>query len=316
MHTVILSDDGVAAYARDFLARWRDLGINAPCAWFSLGLSGDKLVKVLIDLMQPQELQRLSFHRIGFDRTSKTVSVREDERAASFPECALLIDGPIHSGSSMLNAARWLLSHGVKNIVSYGLVVKKTSEFVPTYFGLMIGEHDRAYFQLPAIPNHRLQRKPPFGILRTISQSDADDERQTLKTGVESLDKLSLADLVYESVTKLGHHVYLFETSEGVAGFVHFYVVRSRVVVDAVAVDENYRGFGIGAALIRWVENWARHHRMMEIALFAIENRASFYEERGFIRTAKDPLRLGRGETYYEMTKRLLYNIKPKDEAA
>ena len=215
----------------------------------------------------------------------------------------------------MLSVARWLNQQGVETVASYGLVVKKTSDFIPTYFGVMIGPHDRAYFQLTKIPNHRLQKRAPFGILRKISQEDVRSVQQSICCGVKSIDGTNFSDLFYKTVSD-GYLVYIFEINQVVVGFLALKKTDAgkTVFIDMVAADERYHGKGVGSALMRWAENWARHNMATCIELYAIEDRVPFYEKGHFSKVGEAPQNFGDTSLYVKMRKTILYSIKESDE--
>lgn len=315
MHTHFLSDAVVAAYLSDLSARLIALGNNLPKTWIALGSSGDKIVEALLD-NTPEDMlpNELAIERLVVDR--KTGEVKNRESSSTFtsgkPENVLLIDGPVHSGASMQAVSDWLYQNGIRSIISYGLVVKRTSDYIPTFFGLMIEEHDRALFQLHQIPNNRLLKKPPsFGTLRAIRESDAKRERQHISNNVNSIQKISFADLWYGRQTR-GDYVYVYEIAGAIAGFVHFYRKKeSSILIDVIAVDNNFQKQDIASALMRWVENWARCYNLSEIELHAIENRIGMYERYGYEKVGDSKMDLGDNEVYYHMRKKILYNIDP-----
>jgi GNAT superfamily N-acetyltransferase len=312
MRTYILTPVEVSAYIDDLADRLMALGEDLPLTWCPVGVSGDKIAVAIAQALPEEIRNKIKFVRISFRRDKKEIQFREDNSTDVLPNSVFLLDGPIHSGSTMANAASWLCSKGVKEVISYGLVVKRSTEFVPSFFGLMIGEHDRAYFQFEKIPNHRLRRKGKIGILRKINEKDAMSENQYIQAGENSLSQISLSDLFYSVTTNSNHHVYLYEMEGKYVGFVHFYVTdKITVIVDAIATDVNFRGKDIGGLLMRWVENWARNYRMLEINLYAIEDRLYFYEHIGYKKDEKrKPIILTDG-SYFLMSRRLLYNIEP-----
>lgn len=328
MHTHYLSDDVVDSYLVDLARRLIGLGDEAPLVWVSLGESGDKIAARLADIYEVELrtlaaqspdvaaplLEAVRFVRIYTVRGTGRVERRMEITNSDLGRRVLLIDGPIHSGASMLAAVDWLVAQDVESVMSYGLVVKKTSEFIPTFFGLMIGEHDRAFFQLNRIPNNRVLKKGhPFGVLRMISGSDVNKERQSIKGQVDSINKITLSDLWYARKSR-GDYVYVYEISGQVAGFVHFYKKGAgAIIVDVLAVDDDYQGGGLAGSLMRWVENWARCHNMLELQLYSIYDRISMYEKFGYSLTNDPILDLGGGEKYAQMKRKILYNIDPED---
>lgn len=315
MHTYLLSDDDVRRYGRDIVNRWRLLGLDAPKQWFALGISGDKMARALYQLLSPEEQETIDFRRLVFDRAKKSIMIREEEE---FPDFSIdpkvfLIDSAIHSGASMRAVATNLNQRGAM-VMSYGLVMKKTSEFVPSFFGLVIDEHDRALFQLDELPNNRLKKARPFGHLRLIRPEDADIQ-VSLNTSVASIQKITFGDLYYEYRAH-DSLVYLYEEGNEIRGYIQFSRHNGTLSIDTIVADEKYQKSGIGGALMRWAETYARSNRCSAINLWAIENQREFYEKYCFAVIDPEPAHFGDGEQYFHMSKRVLYNIKPAELAA
>jgi len=312
VHTYLLSDDDIRRYGLDLIDRWRSLGDDAPRQWFSLGISGDKMARTLYGLLTPAEQEELEFRRLLFDRSARRVIVRDDETFPDFSADAkvFLIDSAIHSGASMRAVAGDLSRRGAW-VMSYGLVMKRTSEFVPSFFGLLIDEHDRALFQLDKLPNNRLKKARPFGHLRLIRAEDADIPT-TLETNVASIRKISFGDLYYEHHVH-GALVYLYEEAGEIRGYIQFSHANGTLSIDTILADDRHRGTGIGGALMRWAETYARSNRCKAMALWAIEDQREFYERYRFEIVDPEPQHFGDGERYYRMSKRVLYNVKPQE---
>lgn len=315
MHTYFLSDDDVRRYACDLAARLDALGEAMPTVWFTLGISGDKMGAVLGQALLESRRDSLDTYRLSYNRKDGTCTVRGEAFPQITARTVLLIDSAIHSGASMEAAVRTLREHGAQNIITYSLIIKRTSSFVPSYFGLVIDEHDRAYFQLEVLPNNRLHKAAPVGTLRKVRNADAHRQDRKLDTGVPSIDGITLGDLYYECHTK-GSHAYLYEVDGKLAGVLHFkFTAQNTLFIDLVATDQAYRGQSLGIALMRWAETYARVSKCSAIELWAIEDRVSFYEHQGFTRTTDVPLDLGFGEIYHRMRKPILYNVKPSELA-
>ncbi|WP_216332548.1 GNAT family N-acetyltransferase [Rhizobium sp. X9] len=317
MRTYVLSDAEVAAYLRDLSDRLVALGDMLPKTWYSVGISGDKVVRPLMALLPEALRDTIDVRRVSYNRSTGDISAFDLSNPdlplsdKDFPTNAFVIDGPIHSGSTMLAIIRWLTRNGVTEIVSYGLVIKRSTDFVPSFFGLMIGEHDRAYFQFKSIPNHRLRKKGPFGVLRTLEAADAKVTKQKIDAGDNSLSEISLSDLWYAKRGK-GEHVYLYELAGEFVGFVHFIATEKSLLVDALAVEDGHQGKDIGGLLLRWVENWARNHKLAVINLWAIEKELPFYRHMKYQPIAGEEMMELDGENFVKMSRRLLYNIDPE----
>ena len=255
MYTYLLSDQDVRHYATDFLQRLDALQDRKPQLWVSLGLSGDKLVDVLDVILEGKGQSLPSISQMSYDRYTKEIVFRDDDASKAIEEAAgrdlpiVLLDSAIHSGGTMKRVATYLLEKNIKEVISYSLVIKQSSEFIPTFFGLMIGECDRAFFQLPAIPNHRLATKAPIGTLRLLDPSDLD--RPFPKTEASSINDKNFGDLYYLSKTQ-GFRVYVYEIGREIAGVLSFKMMPNRhLFIDLIARDEKYKDAKIGGMLLR-----------------------------------------------------------------
>jgi len=195
---------------------------------------------------------------------------------------------------------------GGQHVVSYTLVLKRGSSFIPNYFGLILSDYDRAYFLLDSLPNTRVCKR---GSLRILSADDVHRHPQSIESGLESIDKMTWADLWYDSITK-GTQVYLCEDAKRILGFVSFALRDSNwLFIDAVAIDKKSQGNGLGGSLMRWSETYARAINCLGIELWAISDRVPFYENMGY-KEAGPKLDLG-PEKYSLMKRKLLYNLRP-----
>jgi GNAT superfamily N-acetyltransferase len=313
LQTYLLSDEDIRRYGRDLLDRWRRLGDDAPTKWFALGLSGDRMAVTLVNMLSAEEQQRIDLLRLTYDRSADKLTALDEE---TIPDRlsdtkVFLIDSAIHSGATMRAVAANLARRGA-SLMTYSLVLKRTSEFIPSFFGLLIDEHDRALFQLEKLPNNRLQT--PFGYLRAINADDVKRTPNSLQTGVASIAKITFGDLYYDKIAHDGL-VYVYEQGNEIRGYIHFTCQPHGVLaVDTILTDQGHTGKGIGGAMMRWAETFARSRRCTSIELWSIENQREFYRNQYFEFTGDEPVNLGDGETYYRMSKRVLYNVKPAKE--
>ena len=313
MHTYLIGDDEVRRYGADFMKRLEGLGASTPEIWFSLGVSGDKIAAEFIRDHAGSPALPTQLIRVGYDRKNKTVGVRD---GGPIPDDLtdkpiLIIDAAIHSGASMRHLADELSRHKANCVLSYSLVVKKTSEFIPNYFGLVIEEHDRVYFQLDQYPNNRLKSEAPFGNLRLLREEDVHRIPGTLTCGVPSIDKTSMADLWYSTRTQ-NALVYVYEICNEIVGFVHFKHQNSgKLFLDLIACDRKVQDKKVGGLLMRWVETFARSSKCTAIELWSISDRVGWYEKHGYNLLGEAKLDLGGGEVYEKMSRRILYNVKP-----
>lgn len=319
MITHYLGDQEVTAYAKDFAGRLALLAPqDFPTVWCPIGKSGDKMLRVIA-----QELQKCSsaltssiqIVELFFNKELGEISLgaggsNDDLRGAN----VLVLDSSIHSGSSMLAAVRHVYRYGAVSAVSYSLTVKKSSSFLPHYFGVVVGDHDRVLFQLDGIPNNRLftRKYRPIGCFRRINESDSDHPCACLDTGVTSIDKISLGDLYYEHRAN-GYDVLVVEDRDKIAGFLKIKAhPKKQLQLDVIAADNGYKGKGLGGALMRYAETMGRANCCTHIELWAIENQIDWYKKFGFEPT-NEVINAGGGEIYGLMKKRLLYHFDMND---
>jgi len=310
LRTYFLDREEVFAYAKDLAERLIKLEENIPCIWCTLGHSGEEIALLLGEALPHEIHSRLQIIPISYDRDKRVISFQNplDERVFTKNTPVLVIDSSVHSGTTMLAAVNRLRDLSVKHICSYSLVLKRGSCFIPNMFGLLIHEHDRAYFLLDKIPNHRIM---PFGALRKLAQADITRRQKRVKTGLGSIDKMTWSDLWYEVETS-GKSVFVYEESGRILGFISFLIKNGRLFIDAIAVDKSQERKGIGGNLMRWAETFARLSCCSTIELWAIENRVKFYQEKAAFTLKSERLDLG-SEKYALMERALLYNMDPNN---
>lgn len=331
MITHFLGRDEVTAYCRDFVSRLAFLGAEMPQVWCPIGKSGQVLTDIILKEIassQPQMLASIKILPISYQKPtadaagaacviphgeqSEEEAIESLKAALAETPNALIIDSSIHSGASMLGVLKLLQGYGAKGAQSYALVIKQNAAFIPHYFGVVVGEHDRTLFLLDEIPNNRLARPGQtfLGVLRQLCKDDVNSSDK-LDTGVPSISKISWGDLFYD-VRVHGFQVYVAEIGGKLAGFVKYKIDQARhMKLDVVAVDQSFQKSGIGAALFRWVETAARANSCPSIDLWGIENQVQKYRETGY-KEAGGWLDTGGGERYLPMSKPLLYHFDLK----
>lgn len=337
MITHFLSNEQVSAYCKDFAVRIVDLGEEAPKVWCPIGFSGIEIFKIIAKLLPEDFAKTIKVQPIAFKKPapgqtgsiSVVISKRpEDPKEIVEAEVeadlrsifqtsasALIIDSSVHSGSSMIGAEKYLKSLGAKNCQTYSLVIKQSSGFVPHYFGLVVGDHDRALFLLNAIPNNRLSKpkRTLKGTLRKLTAEDAISDYK-LDTGVASISKVGLGDLWYE-VHAHGYQVYIVEADGRPSGYVKYKITPSnKLFLDTIAVEKSLQNVGIGGALFRWAETTARASACQAIELWGISNEVDNYKKAGYIDHGRW-LEVGESERYLHMSKPLLYHFDLKLES-
>ena len=258
--------------------------------------------------LPPEVQNKLLIVRVEVHRITKRVRVVDSIRNLPLGRAAvLIIDSSIHSGTSMLLISEYLEKRGAANIISYSLVLKRGSCFVPNYFGLVIDDTDRAFFELDAIPNNRLiERKKSFGYIRLLRANDV--HRRNIRTGVKSIDSMTFGDMFYDATVRPSR-VYLYVHRDEICGYVAFEKIGPKLFIDVVASAKRVQGKGVGSALARWAETWARSCDCQLIELWAIKDRIGFYANIGFkeVPTTQE-LVLSATEKYMLMRKPILYN--------
>ncbi|MGA3050350.1 MAG: GNAT family N-acetyltransferase [Chitinispirillaceae bacterium] len=307
MHTYFIGKEEVSQYAKDFANRLNKLNDSFPCIWCTIGKSGDELADFLYDYFPLEYRQRILVIPLQCDRDSKSIVFDNpaDKNILNSKCNVLILDGAIHSGSSMLSATKMLRELGVEKITSYSLVLKAGSSFIPNFFGLIIADHDRAFFLLDEIPNNRIM---PFGTIRKLTSDDA-TEKIKFQCGLESIDRFTWADFWYECVAG-SNQVYVYENGPEISGFISFTLNDKTLFIDSVASDKKCVGQKIGQNLMRWAESWARSNNCIGINLWAIDERIGFYTNLGFETCQGKEMQLGK-EKYTSMFRKLLYNIDP-----
>ena len=173
----------------------------------------------------------------------------------------------------------------------------------------MIGDHDRAIFLTDRIRNNRLL---DCGCVRKLSERD--NETAKFSSGEEAIDKWSWADYFYEGRIDQWRKTYVYERNGSIIAYVSFKIEPGKMLfVDAVAVDKNSHGQGVGGSLVRWAETCGRHAHCCEVSLWALHERVDWYRKHfGFRSLDKKPMDLD-GSTFIFMGKKLLYNLPDED---
>ncbi|HUK60613.1 MAG TPA: GNAT family N-acetyltransferase [Stellaceae bacterium] len=308
MITHFLGAEEVNGYAHDLAERLAST--EFPPTWFALGLSGQKMAQA-VGIHLPTELQdKLRLVRVACKRDDASISFIDSLDGLDLKaQPVLLLDSAIHSGKSMLVVAEKLLQIGVGDLITYALVLKRGSCFIPNYFGVLIDDTDRSYFQLEAIPNNRLiAKKKPFGFLRTIRQDDY--VRPPIETDVPSITAVTFGDLIYEATAK-DALVYLYMHKNEACGYIDFEIRDRKVLINLVVSSKTYASQGVGTALIRWAETCGRSARCEMVELWAIQDRVPFYKHIKFETVSgTPPIIVSDKEQYVFMRRRILYNTK------
>ena len=312
MITHYLGTDEVAAYSRDLAARLKKLGVSFPTKWCALGPSGWKMAKTILRHLDADLASKVQLGSAHYERETESITFLTSNDGVTFGnEPVFVIDSAIHSGRSMTRLVESLRRAGAVNFVSYGLVLKSGSKLIPTFFGVVIDDKDRAYFDLEAIPNNRLHdKKILVGVLRLLSQADADAPIGDVGPPFETI---SVGDLLYDQETR-SSQVYGYEENGQIIGFVSFRKTGTALFIDSIGTIKTERNKGIASAMLRWAETWGRSNRCSYIELWGFEDAIPVYTKYGYELVDNEWRTLGAGHRFKLMHKPLLYHIKVRPE--
>jgi GNAT superfamily N-acetyltransferase len=250
----------------------------------------------------------------------------------------LIFDSSMHTGGTMCRAVNEAIKLGASNIVTYSLVIKKGSCFIPTFWGMTIDDTDRIYFLLNEIPNSRLDsgperytagkyRKIPYVHIERLSKEHL--KKPSVKCGVRSLDRVTWSDRYYDMQS--GEHngcTFVLQTGACVVGYMTFHFSSPDcLLVSEIAVDKKYqskgkgkqrrKGKGYGAILIRFADTWARQCNCRWVKLNAIEQKIPWYKSFDYeLILGRDPIVLD-DEKYFPMQHKVVYlplRLTPKTD--
>lgn len=325
MNTKFLGDDEVDAYLRDFADRLLQMSKMRPTVWVLIGPSGRELAKRLVHVKPELETSATAVP-IEYDRDSERVSVSNGGRSQIAGKRVLVLDSSIHSGFTFQKAIAAIYAWGARDVCSYSLVVKQSSAFVPSFWGVTIGDHDRAYFLLSELPNNHFhdnfclrgqvrerpvsralpEKRSPFFHLRRLCSSDM--EKNRVKSGTPSLDRVNWADRYYEMRSNPDRLTYVLETGNRITGYATIDRNETELHIEAIAVDVKAQGKGYGAALLRWAETFARQSDLRRIYLWGIDKHVPMYEKYKYRKVDNQQICLDDG-TYFLMTKPVLSHL-------
>ena len=318
MNTIFLSDEEVSAYLRDLCERLKGLKNQVPTVWCPIGISGGSIARAALTLQEADDLKNQIINvPIAYNRTTEEISFPREANPSSAikGKRVLLLEGSIHSGNTFRQAYLSIEKMKPMAISSYSLVVRTGASILPNYFGVMIGDYDRALFLKKIFPNNRLFT---CGCVRKLE--DADQAQTKISCGKEFIDKFSWSDLIYEIRVDPRRQTYVYDQcvydekeEEKIKGFVSFRITPGEdILVDTLAVDQNCKNQGIGGNLLRWAETCARNHHCATIRLWAVDDRKEWYSKKGYELSSKEPKVLD-NIAFHLMQKKLLYNLPDDD---
>jgi hypoxanthine-guanine phosphoribosyltransferase len=307
MQTHFLSKEQVQAYLADLANRLRDMKALAPSVICPIGYSGSVLLRELYSIA-PDLIDRTLVARVANARASGE-SLFDDGGDHDFEgKRVLVIDSSVHSGMTMRGIVTGVLALGAKAVCSYTLVLKRGALFTPSFWGLMIDDHDRAYFLLKELPNNRLSVTAPYVHIRKLSE--ADRTLPPLATGL-AFDNTTWGeryDLMAGSDRK--RLTYLLEDGTRLGGWITFLIQDKYVWVQelGIAPQANGKSAHYAEALLRWAETNARHSSCEEVRVWVPASEALQYKRCGYRSIARARPRDG-GADRRLMAKKVLYHI-------
>lgn len=304
-HTWHLANDTVDAYLRDLLDRLLQITSVERWVWFPVGGSGNKLSNCALRLASKELVDMTQLSRVSHVRQKEEISFEDDDLGSLLRGAnVLVIDSSVHSGWTMKTVTEKIACHNPRDITSYSLVVKRGSSFIPNYFGLVIDDHDRALFLMDKYPNNRMM---PTGVVRRLDRSDM--KRRPVATSVPSLNRVTWGDMWFEVSTDPTRRTYVYEREGRLLAYMSFLLEDGdQIVVDTLAVDNDFRKQGIGGWLLRWAETSGRCGDCSCVRLWAEGNAVSFYQKYGYRTISPEVIQID-GETYTLMGKALLHHL-------
>ncbi|MBI4027617.1 MAG: GNAT family N-acetyltransferase [Verrucomicrobia bacterium] len=318
MKTYFLGKEETNAYLLDFLGRLQEIK-PIPTVWCPVTESGAELLRALLGLIPekyPELLSQTVVFPIEVENGSENIRFSKGDPAPAIRgKSVLLLDGAIHSGRMMSKCAEEILRHGPEELSSYSLFVKQHSIFIPTIWGVMIDEADRAYFLLNKIPNNRLNAGKKGQLPLQIQRLDSKHLSQPpIVSNVKSMDRMTWGDRLFQmKVTDGTTCTYVLERTGQIVGFltVHPFDGSGGLSIDEVVVDSKAQAHGYGGVLVRFADTLARQSNHRLVRLNAIKEKTGFYEKFGYQQVSgAETIKLD-DEEYQPMERKVLYHQAP-----
>lgn len=127
-------------------------------------------------------------------------------------------------------------------------------------------------------------------IIRDIRPTDIAAARRLLGELGYDLEEADVRARLEQVLATTGHRVFVAEIDSRVVGLMHVFERPAlekpcEAVVQAIVVDSECRGSGIGEALMREAEDWAADRNLRSTALYTRTDRdgaRAFYERIGY----------------------------------
>ena len=306
------------AYAKDFVARLKKME-PFPEVWCPITKSGSDIAKLFWSILRtvgsPVRVQLLP---ISVSRTGEEIDIsfRGGDPAVQIPgKSVLILDGAIHSGRTMSRCANEVMKYKPQELLSYSLIMKASSSFVPTLWGVTIDETDRAFFLLKEIPNHRLDAVNPEKLQQPVHIERLEERHRSsppVATEVDSMNRQTWADRIYQMAVSPGVCTYVLMRTESIVGYLTVRFSGDYMSIDELAIDKEKRSRGYGGVLLRFADTMARQANCRTVRLNAIENKITFYEAAKYRKISNtSSIRLDEKELYWPMERTVLYHQRP-----
>ena len=274
--------------------------------------SGNELLAQMLSMIQnehPDLAESVSVIQIS-TQGEKIQIVETEPESEIGGKSVLLFDSAIHSGATMAAVAAKLFAFGAKEVCTYSLVVKRCTGFVPTMWGLMIDETDRAFFLLDVIPNQRLHSGTSAPAPLHIERLDRKHlNKPPVLTEVASMNRITWGDRFFDmSTNEQGRCTYLLENGDSLVGYLTVHWSKEKLlVIDEVAIGKSHQGKKWGGVLVRFAETLARQSDCRHVRLYAVKEKIELYKHLDYELASEDPLTL-EDEQYFQMEKVLLHS--------
>jgi len=226
MKTYTLGAEEIRGYLVDCILRFKTAR-KAPTVWCSITESGKSLMPEIRSLSKIHNRKKYSkMEVVHLDIESKGASEKlvfsENPKARFANKSVLILDGAIHSGRNMSRCANEVLKYKPSALSSYALVIKQSSQFVPTLWSIMIDDTDRAYFILDKIPNNRLNagKTRPQALVQLRLLGEEHLKRPQVTSSVPSMNRQTWGDKYFQMIaTSDEYRTYVLEDMAQIIGY-------------------------------------------------------------------------------------------------
>lgn len=122
-------------------------------------------------------------------------------------------------------------------------------------------------------------------ITRLMTKEDIPSVLQISNSCFKGNESWDTASFVAEMSNHLAHCLVIEDNSE-ILGFANVWIIAREANINSIATHENYRGKGIGTALLLGILNYCKENNTNEITLEVRESNLAaqnFYKKCGFI---------------------------------